>query len=125
MNTLFSLTGTVKSNLGRGRELGYPTANITPDDSIQDGLYVGYASFDNKKLPALIFIGPAIVFGETERKAEIFILDFKGDLYGKEIHVDVLQKQRENMMFDSSEELVEQMKKDEEEANMFFKNIDK
>ena len=123
MNTLFSLTGTVKPNLGRGRELGYPTANIPPNESIEDGLYVGYASFDDVKQPALIFIGPAITFNETERKAEIYLLDFKGDLYGKEIHVDVLQKQRDNIKFDSSEELIAQMQKDEEEAKKFFKNF--
>lgn len=122
MNILFKLSGKVAASTGRGKKLGYPTANIPPDENIEDGLYVGFASFDDRKLPALIFIGPAIVFGETERKAEIYLLDFQGDLYGKDIHVDVLEKMRDNMMFDSSEELIAQMKKDEEKAKEFFIN---
>jgi riboflavin kinase / FMN adenylyltransferase len=123
LNILFTLSGKVEHSLGRGKDLGYPTANIPPNENIEDGLYVGFASFDDQKLPALIFIGPAITFDETDRKAEIYFLDFQGDLYGKEIKVEVLQRQRGNIKFDSSEKLVEQMKKDEEEAKKFFQNL--
>lgn len=122
MKTLFSLKGTVQRSKGRGKELGFPTANIPPSENIEDGLYVGFANVSDQQLPALIFIGPAVTFGETERKAEIYILEFSGNLYDKEIYVDVVQKQRDNMKFDSSEALIAQMKKDEEEAKAFFSN---
>ena len=121
MKILFSLTGTVQHSTGRGKKLGYPTANIPPTNDIKDGLYVGLARLDAEKHPALIFIGPAITFGETERKAGIYMLDFKEDLYDKEIHVDILQKQRDNIKFESSEELIAQMQKDEKAAKEFFR----
>ena len=123
MTILFSLKGTVKPDKGRGKQLGFPTANIPPEEHIHDGLYVGYATVDDHKLEALIFIGPAITFGETEKKAEIYILDFEGDLYHKTIDVDVLHKLRDNIKFESSEALIEQMKKDEEDARAFFQTI--
>ena len=77
------LSGIVKSHSGRGTKLGFPTANIDLAEDIPDGIYVGFTTVENHKLSSLIFIGTPEMFGETEKKAEIYILDFDEDLYGK------------------------------------------
>lgn len=74
------------------------------------------------ELPALVFIGAAETFGEKDRKAEIYILDFDEDIYGQEVEVEIIKKIRENQKFDSKEALVEQMKEDERLAREYFAN---
>jgi riboflavin kinase / FMN adenylyltransferase len=110
-NSFFSFSGIVQRNLGRGRELGYPTANISITQDISEGLYIGYATLDAIKYPSLIFIGPSRTFNETDKKAEIYILNFSKDIYGQHLIVDIIQKIRENIKFNSKEELIIQMKK--------------
>ncbi len=117
---LFSFSGVVQRNLGRGRELGFPTANvfITPD--LPDGLFLGYTHLDSRILSSLVFIGPNVTFDETDKKAEVFILDFNEDIYDKKIKVDVLKKLRDGIKFTTVDALIAQMKQDELEARKFF-----
>jgi riboflavin kinase/FMN adenylyltransferase len=114
-------SGIVKRGSARGKELGFPTANLVAPDFVEDGIYVGLA---NKK-PSLIFIGVAETFGETLRNAEIYVLDFDRDLYDKKIEIEVIKKLRESKKFDSKEELIEQMKDDEKVAREFFSNYNR
>lgn len=74
----------------------------------------------NYALPSLIFIGAAVTFGETKKFAEAHILDFKGELYGKKIELELVKKIRENIKFKNSRELVRQMKEDEIMARKYF-----
>ncbi|MFA9289355.1 MAG: riboflavin kinase, partial [Weeksellaceae bacterium] len=53
----FTIHGTVIKHLGRGRDLGYPTANFPVTPETPEGIFVGYTKLDNRNLPALIFIG--------------------------------------------------------------------
>lgn len=120
-------SGVVKKNLGRGRKLGFPTANIDAPEDIEDGLYTGLVHihtvvYDGKPRQSIVFIGAAETFGDKQRKAEIFILDFDENLYGLEISVEVLKKIRENKKFESQEALIEQMRHDEQVARNFFKS---
>ena len=110
--------GIVKKNLGRGTKLGFPTANIDAPEGLEEGIFVGLVY----GAPALIFVGAAKTFGETERKAEVYILDFSADIYGREIEVETIKKIRDNQKFESEAALVEQMKRDEEVARAFFKD---
>ncbi|HSD99034.1 MAG TPA: riboflavin kinase [Patescibacteria group bacterium] len=115
--------GKVVKGKSRGKDLGFPTANIAVHQKIEEGIYLGKSQTSKPKsqdLPSLIFIGSAKTFGEKDYKAEVYILDFKGDLYGKYITVHVLKKIRDNKKFDSQEELIEQMEKDLEVAKKFF-----
>jgi len=114
--------GVVKQHAGRGKKLGFPTANIELTADIPDGIYVGFTSFDEKKLPSLIFIGTPEMFGETEKRAEIYILDFDEDIYGKTIAVELFKKLRDNKKFDSEEELIEAMHEDERKGRNYFKS---
>lgn len=111
----------IKKGAGRGRDLGFPTANFEVDPSLEDGIYVGQVN----SLPALIFIGANVTFDETVRHGEAYLLDYSEDLYGQEVSVETLQKIRENKKFDSQPELVEQMTEDERLARDFFKTYNK
>ena len=124
-------SGIVKRNLGRGSEMGFPTANIEAPQDLEDGIYVGLAAVAVDQdvlmtMEALVFIGASKTFGETDRKAEIYILGLdevlkpEENLYDKEIVVETLKKLRDNKKFGSQEELVVQMKVDELEARKFF-----
>jgi riboflavin kinase/FMN adenylyltransferase len=115
------ITGTVKPNKGRGRTLGYPTANLDFIPDIEEGIYVSKTHYNNLELPSLMFIGAAVTFGDTEKMCEVYILDYNKELYGKKIEVTILQKLRDNIKFNSSEELVKQMNEDERMAREFFK----
>jgi riboflavin kinase/FMN adenylyltransferase len=118
--SIYNITGVVEKHLGRGKKLGYPTANISCPGDIPDGLYVGYVTYDTNTSNALIFIGSSLTFGETEKKCESHLLDFNGDLYGKEIRIQVMKKLRNNIQFRTAKELQQQMKKDEDDTRAYF-----
>ena len=118
------ITGIVKKNIGRGTELGFPTANINiAEDELEDGIYLGLASWNGEKFPSVVFIGAAETFHESERKMEVYILDFSQDLYEKVLEVELLQKIRNSQKFSTKDELVLQMKEDERVAREFFANV--
>ncbi len=134
---LMTIKGIVIPNKRNGTKFGYPTANITFGDRTTDGLFVGYtsllttdnvkvaAAFINRKLPSIIFIGAAETLNETEHRLESHILDFPLiDLYGSEIEVEVLERLRDNVKFESVEKLIEQMKLDEQNTRAWFSQKD-
>src|SRR5258708_21802224 len=88
------ISGIVKKNLGRGKKLGYPTANIDIDSSVPDGLFLGITKVEGKEYPSIIFIGAAQTFGEQDRKAEAYLLNFSGNLYEKMISIRTIKKLR-------------------------------
>lgn len=122
MDKLFNLSGIIKKNIGRGKELGYPTANITVYDDAPEGVYTGFSSIKNRKYPSLVFIGRPLTFNENDKKAEVYILDFAENIYGEKIEVEVCKKLRGNFKFNSQEDLIDQMKEDERQARTWFAN---
>lgn len=119
------LSGVTKHYKGNGRKLGYPTANIAADTHLTDGVYFGFASLGrllNK--PALIFIGVPTTVGDTTRRVEAYLLDIADkDHYNERLKLDIRRFYRPNEKFDSVEELLVQMKKDEQDARDWFKII--
>ncbi len=119
--------GRVIEGTGRGRKLGFPTANINlPGNLIipGDGVYFGRVSIKNNninKLPALINIGKNPTFGGTKKLIESHILEFDDCLYDKEIKVTFLKKLRREVKFKNSTGLIEQIKKDIVDAEVFFR----
>jgi riboflavin kinase / FMN adenylyltransferase len=116
----FQLRGEVVHGDERGRELGFPTANLIPDDTLVcpgHGVYACLADTgtDTGVLPAAVNIGvrPTFVTGRGEL-IEAYILDFDGDLYGKQLRLDFLARLRGERRFSSAEDLVEQMHRDVE-----------
>jgi len=107
----------------RGRELGYPTANLaqrsaglTPADGVYAGWLIRPSLPDrdpDHKLPAAISIGTNPTFGGTERRVEAYVLDRTDlDLYGETVCVEFVERLRATEKFDSIEGLVEQMADD-------------
>jgi riboflavin kinase/FMN adenylyltransferase len=99
-----------------GSELGFPTANLVPDDALAVPGHGVYAGFANGR-PAAINVGIRPTF-ETGRGLliEAYLIDFDGDLYGQSLRVAFIERLRGERRFPSVEELVEQMHRDVEEA---------
>ena len=97
--------GIVVRGAGRGRELGFPTANLdVPTDLLvpPDGVYAGWA--DGRR--AAVSIGTNPHFDGVERRVEAHLLDFDGDLYGERLVLEIWSPIREQRRFESLEELV-------------------
>jgi riboflavin kinase/FMN adenylyltransferase len=112
----FQMRGEVVHGDERGRKLGFPTANLIPDDALVCPGHGVYACLADG-LPAAVNIGvrPTFVTGRGEL-VEAYILDFEGDLYGERLRLDFLSRLRGERRFQSAEELVEQMHRDVERA---------
>ncbi len=112
----------VRKNIQRGKKLGFPTANINLVKKIPEGIYISKSKIDGRIYPSLTFIGIAKTFNEKIFQAETYILDFKKDIYGKWVTIELLKKIRENKKFPSAQDLMIQMKKDEAAARKYFAN---
>ncbi len=111
----FALTGRVVTGDRRGRELGFPTANLDVSKSMAqpgDGIYATWAVIDGVRRPSATSIGVRPTFGLTQRLVEVYILDFDGDLYGQELEVQFVDKLRDQEAFSNLEALVEQINLD-------------
>ena len=120
---MYKFWGKVRQNKQRGKKLGFPTANINLAKNISEGIYISCAKLGKSIYPALTFIGKARTFNEKKFQAETYILDFKQNIYGQWISIKLLKKIRANKKFDSSDELIKQMKKDEQVARKYFEII--
>jgi riboflavin kinase/FMN adenylyltransferase len=113
------IDGIVVRGEGRGRQLGFPTANVRADRHVAipaDGIYAGWAVLHRKRLPAAISVGTNPTFEGKQRTVEAYILDFDEDIYGVELGVEFVERLRGMVKFDSVDALVEQMGRDVEQA---------
>ncbi|MDO8638977.1 MAG: riboflavin kinase, partial [Candidatus Daviesbacteria bacterium] len=104
----------------RGKQLGFPTANVNLTKNIPEGIYISKTKIKKNIYFSLTFIGTAKTFNEKKFLAETYILDFDRNIYGKWISVELIKKIRNNQKFNSAEDLVKQMKQDEQEARQYF-----
>ena len=105
------LDGIVVSGDQRGGTLGYPTANLAVDPGLlvpQYGIYAGSA-LDHR---AAVSIGTNPHYGGEERRIEPHLLDFEGDLYGRRLVVELWERLRDEQVFGSEQELIEQIARD-------------
>ena len=115
----FSITGKVVPGAGRGKALGFPTANLDyPSDQAlpADGIYVGRVYLGQRVLKAAVNIGFRPTFEQEDRAVEAFLLDFEGDLYGERLKLELLHRLRKEEKFASEEELKAQIARDVEMA---------
>jgi riboflavin kinase/FMN adenylyltransferase len=112
----FELSGEVTRGDARGRELGFPTANIVPDEALACPGHGVYACVADGR-PAAVSIGvrPTFKTGRGEL-IEAYLLDFDGDLYGRRLTLEFLERLRGERRFDSAESLIEQMHRDVEQT---------
>jgi riboflavin kinase / FMN adenylyltransferase len=119
MSRDFAIEGTVQGGDSRGRELGYPTANMVLGDYQRPryGIYaVRVALDDGSEHPGVASLGVRPTFDPPTELLETHLLDFDGDLYGRRIEVALHAFIREERRFESVEALVDEMKRDEVEA---------
>jgi len=108
----FQLRGDVARGDQRGRELGYPTANLIPEDRLVCPGHGVYACLADGR-PAAVSIGVRPTFGSGRAELiEAYVMDFDGDLYGHELRLDFLCRLRGERRFDSPQALVDQMDED-------------
>ncbi|HEY2478730.1 MAG TPA: bifunctional riboflavin kinase/FAD synthetase [Solirubrobacterales bacterium] len=112
----YMLDGEVVSGDRRGRELGFPTANIVPDPRLVTPGNGVYAAFANGH-PAAVNVGTRPTF-DSDRGVlvETYLIDFSGDLYGQDLRVAFVERMRPELAFDDVDKLVAQMHADVEEA---------
>lgn len=113
--------GIVRHGDGRGKQLGYPTANIhlhRPD--VREGVYFGLTTLQGQTYPSIIFIGAAKTFNAKQRWLETHLLDFNKNIYGQRVSVRLFTYVRGNRKFDSIADLVQAMRKDERKARAYF-----
>ena len=121
MGRYFSITAQVISKSKRGRILGFPTANLdlSPEQALpSNGVYASITYVDDRGLVSVTNIGTRPTFGEGKTTVETHLLDYKGDLYGKELKVMFLRRLRDEERFASPQELVAQISKDIERARV-------
>ncbi|GAB4133479.1 MAG: bifunctional riboflavin kinase/FAD synthetase [Thermogutta sp.] len=107
----FATRGTVVHGAGRGAALGYPTANLQDLKTVipAPGIYAGLARIDGRSYAAAISLGGNPTFGEEQVKFEVYVCDFSGNLYGRELEVLFLQRLRDVVRFDGVEALLDRM----------------
>jgi riboflavin kinase/FMN adenylyltransferase len=110
----FLIEGEVVGGAKRGRELGFPTANIVPDPScrLKHGIYAVTMSVEGVTYGGVASFGRRPTFDHGPALLEIHLFNFDGDLYGKMAEVAFVDFIRGEEKFDSAEALVEQMNKD-------------
>jgi riboflavin kinase/FMN adenylyltransferase len=114
----YRIVGMVVTGAKRGRTIGFPTANLTDVPTVLPGhgVYAVRAEVEGRMHPGAANVGPNPTFGEDARKVEVHLIDFAGDVYGKAMGVEFVAKLRDTRPFAGVSELVEQLKKDVEEA---------
>ncbi len=116
----FSLTGLVVHGDHRGRELGYPTANVKSEPGMlvpADGVYAGWLEAQGARYPAAISVGTNPQFQGSELRIEAYCIDVSGlDLYDLPARVTFIQHLRGQAVFDSLEAFLDQMARDVAQA---------
>ena len=111
----FIVDGRVVRGAGRGAGLGFPTANLEVAPGMllpAEGVYAGKAVVDQTAHVAAINVGTNPTFGTEPLHAEAFLLDFDGDLLGEPIGIEFWKRLRDEVRFDSAEELARQIQDD-------------
>jgi riboflavin kinase/FMN adenylyltransferase len=113
----YSLTGLVEQGLQRGRQLGFPTANLTIDPHRlipANGTYGGLAVLDHRTYYAVCNIGLSPTFGDQlQKRVEVHLLGYEGgEFYGRPLQMQFLHKIRDELKFPSVDALVQQIRQD-------------
>jgi riboflavin kinase/FMN adenylyltransferase len=121
------LGGVVVRGDQRGREIGFPTANLMTHRYAAvpaDGVYAAWLIRGGEhaaRLPASVSIGTNPTFSGRERRVEAYALDFAGDLYGERVSLDFVAHLREQRVYDGIEPLVAQIREDVEETRALLR----
>ncbi|HEV3027045.1 MAG TPA: riboflavin kinase, partial [Planctomycetota bacterium] len=119
----YSVTGSVMRGAGRGRTLGFPTANLRPDRplTLAAGVYAAQAYWDEAQADAVVNIGYRPTFDEHQYWIEAYLFDFSGDLYDRALTLRFLSRIRPEMKFPGVQALKEQVQIDMKEARRLLR----
>lgn len=115
----YELPGIVVEGDARGRKIGFPTANLAVDERLAipaDGVYAAWAGIQHERHPAVVNIGVRPTFDGMQRTIEAHLLDYDGDLYGKELDLRFVERLRGEQRFESIDALVAQIRSDVDQA---------
>ncbi len=124
----YSLQNTVTTGAGRGKGLGFPTANLKMNQRQAlppDGVYATWAYVNGQAYESMTNIGRRPTFGENERNIEVFLLNYHGNLYNQEMKVDIIARLREEKRFDTVDELKKQIAEDVKRGKAILNTQDK
>jgi riboflavin kinase / FMN adenylyltransferase len=119
------ISGRVIAGHRRGRELGFPTANIAnrTETLPLDGIYATLFQLGEKTLTSVSSIGMNPTFGDGPRTVESFILNFDADIYGEAVKLSFVKRLREEKQFSSADELIAQIRSDVKDAQAVFSDL--
>jgi riboflavin kinase/FMN adenylyltransferase len=110
----YTVRGRVLRGKGRGRQLGFPTANLKPERELilAPGVYAAHATWEGGSAGAVVNVGVRPTFGEGEYWVEAYLLEFSDDLYDKVLALDFLERIRPEQKFPDAEALRAQVARD-------------
>ncbi len=111
----YLVKGRVIPGTGLGRQIGFPTANLKIETGWaipRDGVYATLTHINGEVHDSMTSIGVRPTFGGKDRTVETYILDYQGDLYGREVAVDIVDRVREEKKFANADELKKQITRD-------------
>lgn len=119
------ISGRVVEGHRRGRDLGFPTANIATRTELTplDGIYATIFHLGDTDLPSVSSLGTNPTFGTGPRTVESFILNFTGDIYGAPVRLSFVKRLRDEQAFSSVESLVAQIGRDVDDAKEVFRDL--
>jgi riboflavin kinase/FMN adenylyltransferase len=119
------ISGRVVRGQGRGRKIGFPTANLAAATELvpQDGIYATILEFQGRRWLSVSSVGHNPTFGEGAHTIEAYILDFAQDIYGEPVKLTFVQRIREERKFAQIEDLVTQIDQDVLAARVIFDQL--
>ena len=119
------IDGVVTRGRGRGREIGFPTANIETANELlpPHGVYATMLTVDGIVRAALTNVGIRPTFGESALTIETYVLGYSGDLYGREVRLTFVQRLRDERAFPDVDALRAQLEADERRAERLFSRM--
>ena len=120
----FAISGRVSHGDKKGRTIGFPTINVGISRKLSPvlGVFNVLVEINKEVYYGVCNVGKRPTVGGEKTLLEVFIFDFKGDLYGEHVNIVFKHKSREEMRFGSFEELKQQITKDVESGKQYFKN---
>jgi riboflavin kinase/FMN adenylyltransferase len=119
------VSGRVVTGAGRGRKLGFPTANILSQTEVvpSNGIYATLIEVKNRRWLSVSSIGVNPTFGDGPRTLESFIFDLKTDIHGESVKLSFVKRIRDEQKFATVEDLIAQMHGDVDQAKAIFKRL--
>lgn len=116
----YTLSGVVVRGERKGRELGFPTANVALGDAEKmlprEGVYAAYGRVRGERIPGLLHLGPRPTFPGFSPTIELHLLDWSGDIYGDHVRVEVMGRIRDIRPFPSVDALIDAIRGDERDG---------